>query len=359
MTAPVASPRGSLLLEHPFEGAVGRKVTYEAPANLALVKYWGMRNEELTLPCAPSISMTLSACVSTTTVEVHQRAGRDEVLLAGEDGRLERAGASFAAPVRRHLDRLRAGVGIDGASGGHFTVATRNSFPSRCGLASSASGFAALTLAAVASLGGETSFEELSLLARASGSGSAARSVLGGWVVWPSPPNAPNGPAKQLFPPEHWDLRDVIAVVEPGAKEISSLAGHRRARSSGLFAARLGALPSRRAAVERAIAARDLARLGALVETDAAELQAIALSSEPPIVYPTTGTLAVLRRVAGLRDSGVPVYWSLDAGANVHLLCEPHHERTVADAVATLPEVLRVLRDRVGHGPRRLEKHLF
>lgn len=363
MAASVASAQGSLLLERTSEKSVDepvrRKATYQAPANLALVKYWGMRNEEQALPCAPSISMTLTACVSITTVEYREQAGRDEVLLAEEDGRLQSAAAAFAAPVRRHLDRLRAWAEIGGRSTGHFLVATRNSFPSRSGLASSASGFAALTFAAVASLGRYASPEELSLLARASGSGSAARSVLGGWVVWPSPWNAPHAPAKQLFPPGHWDLRDVIAVVEKGAKGVSSLEGHRRARSSELFPSRLGALPARLAAVERAIAARDLSALGRLVEADAAELQAIALSCEPPAVYPTAGTLAVLRCVAHLRQSGVPVYWSLDAGANVHLLCEPNDEDTVATAVAALPGTLGVLRDRVGSGPRRLDEHLF
>lgn len=260
MAVALATPKVSPRPEYSFEDTADSKVTYEAPANLALVKHWGLRDAEQALPYAASISMTLSACVSAVTVEYCELAWRDEVLLVDEEGRLERAPASVAASVLRHLDRLHAWVGsgrryqenrgklsrgsnggsfagpsagrsdaLARSSAGHWRVAVRGDVASLAGSVLSASGFAALTLAAVAVLGREPSLEERSRLARASGRGSAARSLFGGWVIWPSPPNAPQGPARQRFPPDHWDLRDVIAIMEGGTTGDSLLAGHRRA----------------------------------------------------------------------------------------------------------------------------------
>lgn len=325
--------------------AEGGKATVLAPANIAFIKYWGALDLERVLPTNPSISMTLTRCASRTTVEWRAR-GEDEVWVRG-GGELAPARGAFAAGVRRHLDVLRRATGAAGS----FRVATENSFPAAAGMASSASGFAALTLAVVRALGLDLPTEELSSLARQSGSGSAARSVLGGYVEWPRGEGAEQAHAFPLAPAEHWDLRDVIAVVETGPKEVSSRDGHRRAATSPYFATRLALLPDRLAAVRQAIAGRDLEALGPTLEEEAIDLHLIAMSSRPPIFYWSPATVEVLAEVRQLRREGVGAWATMDAGANVHVVCEPAGEEAVAGRLAALPGVTQVLRDGVGPGP--------
>jgi diphosphomevalonate decarboxylase len=332
-----------------------RKASVTAPANIAFVKYWGARDLERAFPLNPSISMTLTRCLTHTTVEHGAGDGDDEVWIAGDGGSLAPPPRRFAERVLRQLGRIRRLAG----AGGAFRIATRNSFPADAGLASSASGFAALTLAATLALGLELSREELSDLARQSGSGSAARSLLGGYVEWPRGAGEAAGYAFALAPPGHWDLRDVIALVADAPKASSSLEGHRRARSSAFFASRLELLPGRLAAVRRAIADRDLRTLGPAVEAEAIDLHLIAMSSKPPIFYWAPATLAVLAEVRQMRRDGVRAWATLDAGPNVHVLCEPRDEEAVAARLAAVPGVARVLRDGVGEGPCREAPHLF
>jgi len=344
---------------------VSRRVTVSAPANIAFVKYWGARDLERALPHHPSISMTLEVCRSVTTVELREDLARDEVWLAGAEGRLEAPGEAFAARVRRHLEAIRAWTGRKE----RFRVATRNTFPAAAGLASSASGFAALACAVSlchpertrgiwAGASDAPTAGELSVLARLSGSGSAARSVLGGYVEWPAEPGD-EAPAAGLAPAAHWDLRCVIALLETGEKAVSSLEGHRRAPTSPHFARRLELVPGRLATVRQAIRDRDLSSLGPVLERDAIELHAIAMTSEPPIFYWRPGTLEVLAAVRDLRRGGIEAYSTMDAGANVHVICPPEDEPRVATALAAVPGVGGLIRDRVGDGPREEEANLL
>ena len=334
------------------------KVTAIAPSNIAFLKYWGARDLDRALPQNVSLSMTLSRCVTRTTVERlgDGRATRVEEL---RDGRLAPAGPGFTARVVAHLVALVDDLGLPGPRQAGYRVATTNTFPSSAGIASSASGFAALATAVAALSGREVAPERLSLLARRSGSGSAARSVLGGFVEWPGSSDDPAAPARQLAPAEHWELYDLIAVVSTAPKEVSSRDGHARAPTSPHYDRRLRELPDRLELMRRAIADRDLPTLGAAVEAEAVELHLIAMSSQPPIFYWHPATLAVLERVRALRRDGVGVWATMDAGPNVHLICEPADAEAVAAAVAAVDGVERLIRDRVGSGPRPSDDHLF
>lgn len=330
------------------------KATFTAPANIAFIKYWGASDLEQALPLNASISMTLSECVSLSTVSFDDGSFEpDRIELVGEDGSLTLPPVSFRARALAHLDRIRRWA----RRGGSFRVATRNSFPTGSGIASSASGFAALTLAATRALGLDLSTAELSTLARMSGSGSAARSVLGGYVEWSAERDA--GHAVPLAPASHWDLRDVIALVDRGAKSVSSLDGHRAAPTSPHFEARLRLLPERLAAVRHAIAARDLAALGPVLEEEAIELHLIAMSSKPPVFYWKPGTLRVLEALRARRAEGLAAWATMDAGANVHVICAAPAERDVASVLRAIPEVGGVLLDGVGLGPAEQKEHLF
>lgn len=331
------------------------KTTVSAPANIAFIKYWGARDLERALPLNSSVSMTLERCVTQCTAEMI-RGNQDEVWLAEPSGGFTAPSAEFLRRVQLHLDRMRKWAGSDG----RFRVATRNTFPSAAGLASSASGFAALTLATAGALGrGNTPTGEMSRLARTSGSGSAARSVLGGYVEWVAAEDEERCRAVQLADAESWDLRDVIAVVEIGPKAVPSVEGHRLALTSPYLARRLELLPERLAKVRRAIAERDLALLGPVLEEEAVDLHLIAMSSRPPVFYWAPGTVAVLRTVRELRQEGLAAWATMDAGANVHVICDAASEEDVAERLESLPAVGFVIQDCAGKGPEKDGEHLF
>lgn len=326
------------------------RVTVSSPANIAFLKYWGTREPRQVLPYHTSISMTLEECRSFTTAHAlpaEALPNGDQIYLAGDDGALTLAEDDFRARARAHLDVVRETTGRTE----RFRVATRNSFPSAAGMASSASGFSALAIAATRALGLELGTDQLSVLARRSGSGSAARSVVGGFVEWPAEPGEPSAPARQLADAS-WQLADVVAVLETGPKEVSSREGHRRAPSSPCFERRLELVPERLATIRRAIETRDLDLLGPVLEAEAIDLHAIAMTSEPPIFYWSPGSVEVLGSVRTLRLDGVPAWSTMDAGANVHVLCPREVEGTVARRLEEIPAVVRVIRDHVGEGPR-------
>ncbi len=331
------------------------KATVTAPSNIAFVKYWGARDLAQALPMNASISMTLTECVSLSTVEFSSGSDEpDRIELVAEDGSFTPPPASFRERALAHLDRVRRWARRNGS----FRVATRNSFPTGAGIASSASGFAALTLASTKALGLSLSTPELSDLARMSGSGSAARSVIGGYVFW-SPEGEGAGHAVAIAPASHWDLRDVIALVDHGEKDVSSLDGHRVAASSPHFEARQRILPQRLAIVRRAIDECDLNTLGPILEEEAIELHLIAMSSKPPIFYWKPGTVQVLERLRAMRRDGLFAWATMDAGANVHVICAREEEASVIAALTELSGVSGVLLDGAGPGPREEREHLF
>ncbi|HEV8578879.1 MAG TPA: diphosphomevalonate decarboxylase [Thermoanaerobaculia bacterium] len=340
------------------------KTTVSAPANIAFIKYWGARDLERALPLNSSISMTLEECVTQCTVETLGHSGEDEVWLAEPDGGFGAPDPEYGRRIRQQLERIRKWAGRTEA----VRMATRNTFPTAGGLASSASGFAALTLAAAGAFGKKASAKELSLLARRSGSGSACRSIFGGFVEWTASRGNGNTQedsfdedsyARQLADAEHWDLRNVIAVVEIGPKTVPSIEGHRRALTSPYFEKRQERLPERLEKVRRAIRERDLAALGPVIEEEAIDLHLIAMSSQPPIFYWSPGTIAVLRAVRELRQEGLAAWATMDAGANVHVLCDADSDDEVADRLEDLPAVGFVIRDGVGPGPDEETEHLF
>ncbi len=331
------------------------KVTVIAPSNIAFLKYWGARDVDSALPLNVSLSMTLSRCVSRTTVELQPSDMPTVVEVLDASGRLAAAPEAFVVGVERHLAALSDALDFPASC----RVASTNTFPSSAGIASSASGFAALATAFAAVAGVDATTDQLSVLARRSGSGSAARSVLGGFVEWPATSDDPEAPARQIAGPEHWELCDLIAVVSSDEKPVSSRDGHRRAPSSPYFGRRQELLPERLDEMRQAVLGRDLERLGRAAETEAVELHLVAMSSWPPIFYWKPLTIEVLNRVWDLRDSGIGVWATMDAGPNVHLICEPSDEEAVAAAVGEVPGVEAIIRDRVGDGPRRSEDHLF
>ena len=333
-------------------------VTAEAPSNIAFIKYWGARDleggGEGPVPFNRSLSMTLDACRSVCSASPLGDGVEDEVWwldqpVGGRPGAPASPPPAFAERTKRHLDRLRAWSRRTAAPyEGGFRIATYNTFPAAAGIASSASGFTALTLAVASSLGFDLAPRMLSELSRSSGSGSAARSAWGGYVEWP---DADSNAGVQILDEGTWRLCDLVAVVETGAKKVSSRDGHRRAVTSPYFAPRLAALDGRLERVRSALLGRDFEALGDAVEGEGIDLHLIAMSSRPPVYYWSPGTIEVLAAVRDLRADGVPAYATMDAGANVHVICQPVDADQVADRLGALGSVELVLRDRTGGPP--------
>lgn len=331
------------------------KVSVSSPSNIALIKYWGMSDTQQTLPNNISLSMTLSRCVSHCTLATLARGSCDEILWKTAGNVLIPAEAPMRLGIERHLRLLRQHFG-DWAP---LRIATTNRFPTGAGIASSASGFSALALAFAVYRGHALDDPALSHLARLSGSGSAVRSLIGGFVQWPGDAGAPASSAQQLAPARHWPLLDLIGVVDARPKLVSSRQGHQLAASSPFYSTRLNLLHERLGTVRQAILDRDFQTLADAVEREAVELHMIAMTSQPPIFYWQPATLRVLDRVRQLRREGLQVCATVDAGPNVHVLCTPHDGPAAFAALRMLPGVEQWICDQVGEGPRRLSRHLF
>ena len=324
--------------------------TASACSNIALVKYWGKTDFAENIPLNDSVSMTLSDAVTTTTVIWDPRLAQDEVYLDGErvlDGR--------ALRVSRFLDRIRADYYRMPAR-----VASMNSFPAGTGIASSASGFAALTVAAFAAMD-EPLPDQRTLTGWARrGSGSGCRSIHEGFVEWVGGHDDESSFARPLCAASHWDLHDLVVLVSRSPKAISSSEGHRIASRHPFMPARQQDLPARLLAVKGAIAARDFATLSALVEHEALEVQGIMMSGQPSALYLQPGTVALLHAIRSWRDEdGMPVCFTLDAGPNVHVLCEGKDVPAVRARIEALAPGVTILDNRPGPGARVHDEHLL
>jgi diphosphomevalonate decarboxylase len=307
------------------------RATATAHPNIALVKYWGKRDAALNLPDVSSLSLTLDRFTTATTVTWGAEA--DAVLLDGAP-----APDGFARKVLAHLSRIDA-------DRPPVHVATRNDFPTAAGLASSASGFAALTLAGLAAAGREVSTIEASILAR-QGSGSACRSLWGGFVRWNRGERADGTDSHGLpvAPADHWDVAMVVAVVRAGPKAIGSTEGMVRTKqTSPYYPTFVATAEADVDEAQAAVAARDLERLGAAMERSTYKMHATMHTAWPPILYWQPETVAVLHAVAALRARGVGAWCTMDAGPNVKILCLRGDAGAVRDAVEPLVGRVEVL----------------
>lgn len=298
------------------------KATAVAHANIALIKYWGKRDELLLLPESASLSIALDKLTTTTTVELGVAA--DELLLDGK------------AALPGELARARALLDAAGISQ-RARIVSRNDFPTGAGLASSASGFAALAVAASAAAGQDRSPRELSALARL-GSGSASRSVPGGWAVWE------DESAEQVFAPDHWDLRFVVAICAAGPKAVGSRDGMRSSRETSPYhEAWIAQCQEDLPEALRLLRARDLPGLGALAEENSLRMHADALAARPPLLYWEPATVGCLHTLRRLREAGVAAFATIDAGPHVVAICEPVNAPRVEAALREVAGVRDVL----------------
>ncbi|MDT0231909.1 diphosphomevalonate decarboxylase [Curtobacterium sp. BRB10] len=326
--------------------------TAVAHPNIALVKYWGKADAQLALPATGSVSMGLDVFPTTTTVTVDGgREARDAFTLNGhvvDDGALGR--------VQQFLDLVRELAG----SSERASVVSDNTVPTGAGLASSASGFAALATAAAAAYGLDLSQRDLSRLARR-GSGSATRSIPGGVAVWHAGDNQGSFAEPIPAPP----MAMVVVTIDAGPKPIGSREAMRRTiATSPFYPAWVTSTTETVGDMLTACAAGDFTRIGEITESNALRMHATIEGAFPPIRYLNARSVAVFDAVAELRAGGTEAYATADAGPNVVVLTKPQDRSAVAGALASLGDVIesgtgpaaRVLRsEEIGSNPDQKE----
>jgi diphosphomevalonate decarboxylase len=315
----------------------------QASPNIAFIKYWGNRDDGLRLPANGSISMNLDGLYTRTTVSFQPSLPFDELVLNGH----ELTGPALER-VTSVLDLVRGLAGMKLQA----EVVSENNFPSGAGIASSASAFAALALAACAAAGLKLEEPALSRLARR-GSGSACRSVPGGYVEWRAGTGDEDSYAVSIAPPEHWQLVDCIAIISDARKPTGSTQGHALAATSPLQAARVADAPRRLDLCRRLILDCDFEALASVVELDSDMMHAVMMTSTPPLHYWLPASLEVMHSVRLWRRGGLRACSTVDAGANVHVICEAAHVHEATAQLRSLTAVKDVLVAAVG-GPARL-----
>jgi len=319
------------------------QATAVAHPNIALIKYWGKSDVERNIPAVGSLSMTLDELTTTTSVSFNPDLEEDEFLLGG------RVAPEMAGRVSRCLDLVRERVGVDLRA----RVESENDFPTGAGLASSASGFAALVVAADAALRAGIDRAELADLARRA-SGSAARSIFGGFVELRLTPDGPNATeTRQILEPSGWPLRVAVAVTETGPKEVGSTEGMvLTERTSPYYMDWVKSSDADLAEAQGAIARQDFEALAEVSESSCLKMHAVMLSARPGLVYWNGATVECIRRVRELRADGLPVFFTVDAGPQVKAVCAPRAFDRVAAELAEVEGVHQVLASGLGDGAR-------
>lgn len=307
--------------------------TAVASPNIALIKYWGNRDDALRLPSNGSISMTLGGLETRTTVTFDAELPEDQVTI---DGRA--ASDESSQRVTKHLNVIRHLAGLTSKA----KVDSHNNFPADAGVASSASAFAALALAGSAAAGLDLDQEALSRLARV-GSGSASRSVFGGFVEWIPGDLDEDSFSKQIAPPDYWELIDLIAIVSTNHKPVSSTEGHALAKTSPLQETRVTDANRRLDECRRALQNRDFQALARIVEQDSNFMHAVMVTSNPPLIYWSSATVTIMQAVTNWRVDGLDVCYTIDAGPNVHCLCTAEAATEVRARLEMNSDILEVI----------------
>jgi diphosphomevalonate decarboxylase len=310
-----------------------------AHPNVALSKYWGKQPGDRNVPAVPSLSVTLAGLATRTRVRFDSALAEHRFVLGGASkarSEVPRVFALLDEVARARGDRARA------------EVESSNDFPTASGLASSASGFAALALAAVRAAGLDWDATRVVDLARR-GSASAARSLFGGFVELEGPS------AQMLAPADHMPLLVAVCVTTESAKRIGSTEGMGITLDRSPYArAWLEEAPRLHAELRAAVLARDFVRTGELSEASALAMHAAAMAAG--VLYFSGATLEALAAVRALRAGGTCVYATIDAGPHVKVLVQPHEAARVCEVLRGVPGVLRVIEARPGEAARVAEE---
>jgi diphosphomevalonate decarboxylase len=306
--------------------------TAHAHPNIALVKYWGKQEKPGNLPATPNLSISLAGLTTVTHVS---DAPSDTFILNSKE--------TSDPKLVRWLEALRGTFDVP-----PLQIDSGNDFPTSAGLASSASGFAALITAINAHCDLGLNQEMCSEWARV-GSASAARSIFGGFVALVPPQWQAIPMAKR----DHWPLEVVVAVTSNEPKSVNSGDGMERSRlTSPYYNAWVRDATTDFAAASEAIERRDFLSLAAVAELNCLKMHSIMLTSQPTLSYWTPASIACMDRVRSLREEGHDVFFTVDAGPQIKAVCLPASADAVASALSETPGVLEVMRSSLGEGAR-------
>lgn len=331
------------------------KATAIAHSNIALAKYWGRRDEKLTLPNQSSVSMTLDRFFTTTTVEFKDSLLRDELVLNHHH---VHEGTELKWAID-HLDRIRTMAKIST----HAHVRSTNNFPTAAGLASSASGFAALSMAGAKAAGLHLNEKELSMLAR-QGSGSASRSIHGGFVRWNKGERADGSDsfAEQVAASNHWpELRMIVNILSTRTKKWKSREGMANTvESCPYYPAWVKSAEEDTQNAVKAIQQRDFAILGPIVQANALKMHATMIASQPMMLYWDPLTVRLMHEIETWRmDEGIQAYFTMDAGPQVKVLCLEKDEKELVRRLSEIQGIHETVVCKNGPAARLIEEHLF
>lgn len=311
-----------------------------AHPNIAFIKYWGNRDAALRIPLNSSISMNLAGLETRTHVRFDESLPTDRFLLNGQ--------VQAGKPLHRvsaFMDVIRSLAALTQFA----QIESENNFPLGAGIASSASAFAALALAGSLAAGLELSEKDLSRLARL-GSGSAARSIPNGFVEWQAGQSDADSFAFSIVNPEHWNLVDLIAVVDPLEKATGSSEGHNLAATSPLNKLRQAGVEERLSVCRDAILKRDFAAFAEVVEADSNWMHAVMRTSNPPLYYWQPQTEVILWQVLAWRKAGHAVCATVDAGPNVHVLTLENEITWLRAELSSLQRLKSLILAKPGNG---------
>ena len=300
-----------------------------AHPNIALVKYWGKQNHILNYPASPSLSITLDSLITKTKVSASTET---RFLLNGK--------RNEDLKVAKFLDLFREKFELPPVS-----VETDNNFPTGAGLASSASGFAALVTALNENFQLGLSLSSLSEWARR-GSASAERSIFGGFVTL----QGPNWRADQLAKEPHWDLEICIVVINEGPKKISSTTGMKTSEATSPFYLEwIKSADSDFEIAKKAVIERDFVRLSEVSEQNCLKMHSVMHTSQPAISYWAPGTVLAMELVREIRSAGTPAFFTMDAGPQVKVIYPKQHRTIIQKSLEELRNV-RLIWASIGPG---------
>lgn len=328
------------------------KATAIANANIALVKYWGKRNKELILPQNSNISMTCDGLWTKTTVEFSPEYKEDTVTINNEELKKDEK------DIMGHLEKIRNVANIQDKA----KVVSESNFPIAAGLASSASGLAALTLAATKAAGLDLDQRELSILTR-QGSGSASRSVCEGFAVWHrgEKEDGTDSYAESIAPKSHWPEFTMIAtIVSEAKKKIGSRAGmSQTVETCPYYDGWLKSIDEDLEAVRSGILNKDFTKVGTAAEHNALKMHATMMTTKPAIIYWDPATIDIMHHVLAWREEGLESYFTMDAGPQVKVLCLEKDADELEKRLNEMDSVIRTIRCKSGDAARLTEEHLF
>lgn len=324
------------------------KASAKASGNIAFIKYWGKKDSKLNLPFSSTLSVSLDNIYTTTTVEFSEKFKKDFIEIDDETKHTEQD------RLTKHLDNIRKLAKTKLFA----KVVSKNNFPNSSGLASSASGFAALSLAGTKALGLNLNQKELSILSRL-GSGSAARSIPDGFVEWKRGKNHQSSYAHSIFPPEHWDLSAIIVMITKEKKSVSTTAGHGITTSSPFFSLRIKNLGKRVEQMKLAIKSKDIKKFGEILEEECLEFVSMSLTATPYIIYWEPATVRIMKLCQKLREDGLTPYFTMDAGPQPVIYCLKKDAKKIAAKLNKTEGVIKTIICNPSSGTKLTDKHLF